>query len=149
MSLPISNLEIRYLVHATEDPSKVKKAASTLFPDDTPDTQFQEKALKGHFGNTIIMVRMQVEDKKTVQAIIEKLATDLSEIDKRTMTEESNLCIDDDSLYLRLDKQAAFTGTLKLQKADPICLRIKFQRAPNKKTQANILASARKLGLLQ
>ena len=149
MSLPVSNLEIRYLVHATEDPSKVKKAASILFPDDAPDAHFQEKVLKGHYGNAIILVRAQVEDKKTVQAIVEKLATDLSEIDKRTITEESNLYIDDDSLYLRLDKQAAFTGTLRLQKTDPIRLRIKFQRAPSKQNQANILTNARELGLVQ
>jgi RNA binding exosome subunit len=148
LSLPISNLDIRYSVHATEDALKVKKAVSLLFPNDSFEGEFEEKVLRGHYGNSIILVRVKVDDKKTIQAVIEKLATELRDVDKRTITEESNLYVDDDSLYLRFDKQAAFTGALRLQKADPICLRIKFHRISNKKTQADILANARELGLV-
>jgi RNA binding exosome subunit len=148
LSFPISTLEIRYSVHATEDPSKVKKAVSILFPDDSFEAQFEEKLLKGHYGNSIVLVRVRIKDKKTVRAFIEKLSTELREVDKKTIAEEPNLFVDEHSLYLRFDKQAAFKGTLRLQKADPIYLRIKFHRVSNKKTQTDIIESAKELGLI-
>lgn len=148
MSFPISNLEIRYFVHATEDPSKVKKAVSILFPDDSFEAQFEEKLLKGHYGNSIIFVRVRVKDKKMVRSFIERLSTELREADKRTIAEESSLFVDDNSLYLRFDKQAAFKGILRLQKVDPIRLRIKFHRVSSKKTQTDIIESAKELGLI-
>ena len=64
-------------------------------------------------------------------------------MDKETVLKESDLFIEKSNVYLRLDKQAALEDEFKLQKTDPIHIRIHFTKRDGK----NILEICRELGL--
>jgi RNA binding exosome subunit len=134
-------------VHATEDPDKVKKALTILYPEETYDLPFNEKMLKGHYGNPIIIIRSRIKRKKLIEAFLENLSALLTELDKQNITQGSNSSTEEDSLYLRFDKQSAFKGKLKLSNPDPIHVRIKFRRASDG-TKQNIVEISKKLGLM-
>jgi len=147
LSFPIASLDIRFSVHATEDPDKVKKALSILYPEETYEMAFKEKVLKGHYGNPIIIFRTRIKNEKMIETFIENISALLPELDKRTITQESNSFTEEDNLYLRFDKQSAFKGNLKLSNPDPIHLRIKFRRASDS-TKQNVVKISKKLGLM-
>lgn len=145
MKLPIAYIDIRFSVHATEDSEKVKKAVHNLFPANRiEEVTFKKDALKGYYGNPIILFETRVKDGEIIKAFVEKLATCLSELDKETMLRESDMFVEKSNLYLRLDKQAAFEDEFKLHKADPIHIRIHFR----KKKKKSIIEICRELGLM-
>lgn len=148
MKLPIASVNIRFSVHATEDPEKVKKAVDYLFsPDHVEDVIFKKKALKGHYGNPISLFEAQIRDPRVVEAVIEKLSSSLCRSDKEKIVRESILFIEKNSLYLRLDKQAAFRGELRLQRADPIYIRIQFKIHGRKSRTDDIVGICKDIGL--
>ncbi len=141
---PIGYVDIRFSAHATEDSAKVQQAALNLFPTHLKEeVAFKKNATKGHYGNPIILFETRIKDKKIIEAFVETLSTKLNDLDKQTVLEESDLLIEKSNLYLRLDKQAAFEDEVKLQKTDPIHIRIHFKRREGK----NILEICRELGL--
>ncbi len=142
LKLPIAYVDIRFSVHATEDPEKVEKAVNNLFPADrTEEVKFKKDVLKGHYGNPIILFETRIKDKEVIKAFVEKLFARLSEQDKETILRESSRFIEKSNLYLRLDKQAAFEDEFKLRTEDPIHLRIHF-------TKKNIVEICQELGLI-
>jgi len=148
LKLPIASVNIRFSVHATEDPEKVKKAVNYLFsPDHVEDVTFKKKALKGHYGNPISLFEAQIRDPRVVKAVIEKLSSSLCQSDKEKIAREPSLFIERSSLYLRLDKQAAFRGELRLQRADPIYIRIQFKIHRKKSRTDDVVEICRDIGL--
>jgi len=122
LKLPVAYVDIRFSVHATEDPEKIKKAAHSLFPaDHITEVTFMEKVLRGYYGNRIVLFK--------------------SEQDKERIFRESNLFVERGNLYLRLDKQAALEGKLELRKDDPIHIRIHFKKK-------KIIEICRELGIM-
>jgi len=142
LKLPIVYIDIRFSVHATEDSEKVKKAVYNLFPvNRIEEVIFKKDALKGHYGNPIILFETRVKDEEIIKAFVEKLATCLSMLDKETMLRESDMFVEKSNLYLRLDKQAAFEDEFTLHKADPIHIRIHFRKK-------DIVEICRELGIM-
>ena len=149
MKVPIAKINIRFSVHATENPEKVKKAVDYLFsPDYIEDVTFKKTVLKGHYGNLIGLFEAQIKDPRVVKSVVETLSSNLSQSDKEKIISESSLFIERSSLYLRFDKQDAFRGELKLHKADPIYIRIRFKIHSKKNTTtSNIIEICREIGL--
>lgn len=148
LKLPIANINIRFSVHATEDPEKVKEAANYLFsPDHIEDVIFKKKTLKGHYGNPISLFEAQIRDSRIIKAVVENLSSSLCQSDKERIARESILFIEKNSLYLRLDKQAAFRGELKLQRTDPIYIRIQFKIHSKKSRTDDVVEICRDIGL--
>lgn len=142
LELPIAYIDIRFSVHATEDPEKVKKAVYNLFPvNRIEELIFKKDILKGHYGNPIILFETRIKDREIIEAFVEKLSIRLGELDKETMLRESDLFVEKSNLYLRFDKQDAFRDELKLCKADPIHIRIHFRKK-------GIVEICRELGLM-
>jgi len=145
LKLPIAYIDIRLSAHATEDPEKTKKAVYNLLPmDHIEEITFKKAVIKGHYGNPITLFEARIKDKEVIMAIVEKLSTSLSVLDKETMLKEAKLFVEKSNLYLRLDKQAAFENQIKLHKADPIHIRIHFKRKDNR----SIIELCRELGLM-
>lgn len=142
LKLPIAYVDIRFSVHATEDPEKVEKAVFNLLPANCiEEAAFKKDALKGHYGNPIILFETRVKDEQMIKAFVEKLATRLGELDKETISRESNLFVEKSNLYLRFDKQAAFEDKFQLRKADPIYIRIHFRKR-------SVIEICREIGLM-
>jgi hypothetical protein len=142
---PIAYIDIRTFAHATEDTEKVLTALHNTLPPETIQTvNFQKTNLTGHHGNPITLIETRIKDKNTAQAAFQKLATSLSIIDKEQLNSEIKQHLEKGNLYLRLDKQNAYLGQIKLCQTDPIRLRIHFKKhAPQE-----VIEICQKYGLL-
>jgi len=125
---PITYVDIRAFAHATEDPDKVIEAVRHLLPASHVDEIiFKRRNLKGHYGNPITLFETRVKKKEIVNAIVETLSSGLSELNKETLQRNINSHLEKGSLYIRLDKQAAFQEEFKLCTSDPVRIRMRFR----------------------
>lgn len=128
--LPIAYIYIRFCAYATEDLDKVVTAVQNVLPNDyIEDITFSRINLEGHYGNPITFFETKIKKKEIVLALVENLSANLSSLDKEELGREVHKHVDDGSLYLRLDKQAALQNKIKLVTSDPIRIRIRFQKS--------------------
>jgi RNA binding exosome subunit len=143
--LPIAYVDVRFCAHATEDLDKVMEAVKNVLPSDHfEDITFKRSSLEGHYGNPITFFETRIKDKKTVKAIVENISANLSTLDKDELDRSINRCVDNGSLYIRLDKQAALRGKTKLVTSDPIRIRIRFRKS---KTE-DVIQICREIGMI-
>jgi len=144
-ALPIAYVDIGFFAHATEDESKVLDAVRHLLPPECIEKVVLEKSsLRGHHGNPIVLFESKIKDKDIVKAVVENLASNLTALDKETLLNEIGLHLEKGSLFIRLDKQAAFEGSFKLTTADPIRVRLRFK----KNRLEDIVEICREIGML-
>ena len=143
--MSIAYIDIRFFAHATEDLNKVTEAVQNVLPADyVDDIVFRRDNLQGHYGNPILLFETRIKKKGIVKAVVEKFSSCLEELDKKALREEIDLHVQKGSLYIRLDKQAALQGELKLCTTDAIRLRIRLKKA---KTE-DIVKMCQDLGIL-
>lgn len=142
----IAYIDIRFFAHATEDLDKVVRAAQNVFPSNhMEDFTFEKGNLWGHYGNPITLFEARIKNKETIRALVDNLSSNLSELDKETISREINLHLEKGRLYIRLDKQAALQGRLRLCTSDPIRICIRFRKTKNE----DVLKTLRELGMLK
>jgi len=128
--LPVAYVDVRFCVHATEDLDKVVEAVQNVLPSDhIEDITFNRSNLEGHYGNPITFFEARIKNKENVRALVEKISSNLSSLDKDELGREIHRCVEKGSLYIRLDKQAALQGKIKLVTSDPIRIRIRFRKS--------------------
>ena len=143
--MSIAYIDIRFFAHATEDLDKVIKAVQNVLPANyVDDIVFRRDNLQGHYGNPIFLFETRIKKKGIVKAVVEKFSSCLEELDKKALREEIDLHVQKGSLYIRLDKQVALQGELKLCTTDAIRLRIRLKKA---KTE-DIVKTCQDLGIL-
>jgi len=127
--IPIAFIDLRVFAHATEDVDKVLTAVRNLIPAELSGmVVFKKSNLTGHHGNPIVLLETKIKDRKVAQAVLEKLSQGLPTLDKETLSSEIGQHVEKGNLYLRLDKQSAYLGELRLHQTDPIHLRIHFKK---------------------
>lgn len=127
---PVAYVEIRFCAHATEDLDKVVTSAQNILPSDyIVDISFITSNLEGHYGNPITLFKTKIKNKERVRALVENLSANFSSLDKEELGREIHKHVEDGSLYLRLDKQAAFQKRIKFVTSDPIRIRIRFRKS--------------------
>jgi hypothetical protein len=142
----VAYIDVRFFAHATEDPDKVAAAVQHVLPNDhVSEIAFDRHTLKGHYGNPITLSETRIKDNKVIEAFIEKLSADLKESDKEKVRREIDRHVENGSLYLRLDKQAALHDELALCTADPIRVRIRFKKS----SLEDIITICKELNLLK
>jgi len=128
--LPVAYVDIRFCAHATEDLDKVMEAVHNVFPSDQVENlAFKRSDVEGHYGNPITFFETRIKDKETVRALVEKISSNISSLDKDELSREIHRYVEKGSLYIRLDKQAALQGKIKLVTSDPIRIRIRFKKS--------------------
>ena len=143
--LPIAYVDVRFCAHATEDLDKVMEAVQNVLPSShIEDIAFKRSSLEGHYGNPITFFETRIKDKQTVKALVENISSNLSVLDKDELARTIHRCVEKGSLYLRLDKQAAFKGKTKLVTSDPIRIRIRFRKS---KTE-DVTQICREIGMI-
>ncbi len=143
--VPIAYVDVSFFAHATEEESKVVEATRNLLPtNQLENIVFKSNRLQGHHGNSITLFEAKIKEKETVKEVAENLASNLGVLDKETLLGEIGLHVEKGSLYLRFDKQAAYQGTFKLGLADPIRVRLRF----NKNRVEDIVQVCREIGML-
>lgn len=142
---PVGYVEVRAFAHATEDEEKVLNAIRRVFPPQIADNiNFKKKGLTGHYGNPITLFEAKIRDQSHVKAFLENLASKMSILDKENLNNLIKQHLDKASLYIRLDKQAAYLNQIRLCTADPIHFRIHFKRSKPEE----IIDACKKLGIL-
>jgi len=131
--IPLHYVDLRTFCYATEDEKRVEEALRTFLPDGDDDPfEIERVESEGHYGDRILVLSARVENANDVRHVLSRLAAlesfdDLiDELDER-VTENTEL-------FLRLDKQAAFEGDVRL--GDGITFRGKVEAYPAKKPQA-------------
>jgi RNA binding exosome subunit len=143
--LPVAYIDIRFCAHATEDLDKVVTAVQNVLPSDhVEDIRFSRSSLEGHYGNPITFFETRIKNKETVRAIVENLSANLTSLDKEELSRDINKHVEDGSLYLRLDKQAALQNNIKLVTSDPIRIRIRFRKSKLE----DIIEVCRQIGMI-
>jgi RNA binding exosome subunit len=138
----VAYIDIRVFSHATEDEAKVMEAVKKILPSIYTDTiVFEKHVLSGHHGNPITFFDARVKDKEVLKAIVEKIAAHLNTMDKETLCSRLSEYTEKGSLYIRLDKQAAFMDEFKLAQVDPIRMHVRFKKR-------DITEICRELGLI-
>ena len=142
----VAYIDIRFFAHATENVEKVVTAVQHVLPSNyTEDITFKKSNLQGHYGNPITLFEAKIRDKGAINALVENLSFCLGESDKKTLSNQIHLHMERGSLYIRLDKQVAFQGKLKLCTSDPIRIRLRFKKA----RVEEIIKTCQELGLLK
>jgi RNA binding exosome subunit len=134
---PIAYVEIRVFSHATEDLKKVETAVRNTLPETLAEEAVLNKTnCVGHHGNPIVMVETKLSNRELLLSAMQKLGESLSALDKEQLAEELKSHIDKHNLFLRLDKQNAALGAVKLSPNDPIHFKIHFKnRTPDEITK--------------
>ena len=128
-SVPFHYVDLRTFCYATEDEKRVEEALGTFLPD---EVEIERVENEGHHGDRIVVLSARVENADEIRHVLARLAS-LSEID-RVIDQLGERVDDNCSMFLRLDKQAAFGGDVRL--GEGITLRAKVEAYPAKKPNA-------------
>lgn len=115
------NLKIEIIVHATEDYQKMSDSLCDIF--EIESSEITKKEFSGHFGNPILMLHIQMKNKRA-GGLIKKLISTISRDDVKDLLAGMDERISDSTLYLRFSKQNFVKKTLTFQEKDPVRIMI-------------------------
>jgi len=115
------NLKIEIIVHATEDYQKISDSLCDIF--EIESSEITKKEFLGHFGNPILMLHIQMKNKRAGE-LIKKLISTISRDDVKGLLAGMDERISDSTLYLRFSKQNFVKKTLTFQEKDPVRIMI-------------------------
>ncbi|SVB01882.1 uncharacterized protein METZ01_LOCUS154736 [marine metagenome] len=115
------NLKIEIIVHATEDYQKISDSLCDIF--EIESSEITKKEFLGHFGNPILMLHIQMKNKRA-EGLIKKLISTISRDDVKDLLAGMDERISDSTLYLRFSKQNFVKKTLTFQEKDPVRIMI-------------------------
>ena len=115
------NLKIEIIVHATEDYQKISDSLCDIF--EIESSEITKKEFSGHFGNPILMLHVQMKNKRA-EKLIKKLTSTISQDDVKSLLAGMDERISDSTLYLRFSKQNFVKKTLTFQEKDPVRIMI-------------------------
>ena len=129
----VTRIEARAYSRATEVLDRVKNAVLNLFPPDFQEFVIIETTnTTSHHQNPIVIVDGTLERKEHCGVTLEFILNSLPESDKRTLKNTLQKRLDEKcSLFLRIDKQAAFLGKIQLADTpDLITIRVQLIQYP-------------------
>ncbi|WP_255194062.1 RNA-binding protein [Natronobeatus ordinarius] len=124
--IPLHYVDLRAFCYVTEDEKRVEDALRTFLPE---EFELERAETEGHYGDRILILSARVENADDVRHVLSRLA-DLETFD-RLLDELDDRVTENTELFLRLDKQAAFNGEVRL--GDGITFRAKVEAYPAKK----------------
>ena len=132
--VPFHYVDLRAFSYATEDQKRVEEALRSLLPD---DAELDRVENVGHHGDRIVVFSARIDVADGMRHVLDRLS-ELDDIDR--VIDELDQRVDDNcALFLRLDKQAAFRGKVRL--GSGITVRAKVEAYPAK--QATAVENAR------
>ncbi|WP_435073234.1 RNA-binding protein [Halorubrum sp. HHNYT27] len=127
--VPFHYVDLRAFSYATEDEKRVEDALRTFLPE---DVELDRVENVGHHGDRIVVLSARIENADGMRHVLDALA-DLDDVDR--VIDELDQRVDDNcALFLRVDKQAAFRGDVRL--GPGITVRAKVEAYPAKKAAA-------------
>ena len=130
-SVPFHYVDLRAFCYVTEDEERVEDALRRFLPE---EFELQRAASEGHYGDRILVLSARVENADEIRTVLERVGDLADEELERIQSELDERVNENCSLFLTLDKQAAFGGEVAL--GDGITLRGKVEAYPAKKESA-------------
>ncbi|NMC09483.1 MAG: hypothetical protein GYA39_00670 [Methanothrix sp.] len=129
----IDRVSFRAFVAATEDEGRVREALGIFVPPDS----ISSTTAQGHFGNEIKILEASLR-KKDALAFFQILHEQLPTTDLARLRREIPDRLEDEShFHLRLDKQAAYKGMLRLtESADALDVSALVKTYPSRREEA-------------
>ncbi|WP_236993894.1 RNA-binding domain-containing protein [Methanomassiliicoccus luminyensis] len=129
-AMDIGSLAYRTFAHATEDEAKVEQALKFA----SGAEEIKKSSTVGYHGNPIIVLEARVTDAKGIKAFFSGLPKE----DVKDLLDSLEKRVDEESFFfLRLDKQEAYQGRLKLaDHEDVIAVRGKVKSYPQNRDNA-------------
>lgn len=117
----IREIELTTHCHATEDCSKVKTALLNALPVEIRNSvRVEEEDLEGYYGNRIKVMKIKVVEGGV--EVFKYILGNLSRTDRSLLAASLDLRFDrrTNRFFLRLDKQALYTGRMILNDSDDV-----------------------------
>ena len=128
-AVPFHYVDLRAFAYATEDEKRVADALRTFLPE---DAELDRVENVGHHGDRIVVLSARIENADGMRHVLDRLS-ELDEVHR--VIDELDQRVDDNcALFLRVDKQAAFHGEVRL--GPGVTVRAKVEAYPAKKEAA-------------
>ncbi|MEM2904249.1 MAG: RNA-binding domain-containing protein [Candidatus Bathyarchaeia archaeon] len=126
------NVQLTAYVHATESQEKVVEAVKKCVPRDLLGRlRCNAQKVDGHFGNPITILRLEASGEGLPERLVRHIAEGLGTLDREHLSRSLERYVDEKgTLSLRVDKQRAYMGELKLGLADAILIKVKARPQP-------------------
>lgn len=120
------DLHARILCHATEDLEKVELAMNNALGP----VELNLRSTEGHHGNPLTIIEAVIDGEREISDFFQRLSVeDLETIAGSLMARVDKGC----NLFIRLDKQSAFLGDLRLATNDDVVsIRVRVSAYPAK-----------------
>lgn len=144
----ISKIEARAYARATEITERVSTAILGIFPEDIrQNVSITEEKTKGQSGDTISILSGLLENRDECEITFDYILKHLEKSDRRAIKRSLDLRLNNNSVFfLRIDKQEAFLGKMKLaNNTDVIRTRFYFRDRPRCKKKDAILSIEKRL----
>ena len=91
---------------------------------------------KGHHGNEIATSVLMIRNATNAEVFLKNIWSGLSQFDKAEVYSSLASRIDGTgTMFLRIDKQAALKGRIRLENTDPVKIEISFRTEPSKRNE--------------
>lgn len=122
----IKSVEIRTIVHATEDEDKVRRALSTI-----TSKKFKKINARGHYGQRIDILFCKLKGEEA-QEVFKKIARNIG-------LENMLKFLEPPTIRIKIDKQSAYEGKIELSdEADFISVCVTFSTKNRDKIEAEL-----------
>ncbi len=143
----IHYIDLRAIAHSTEDPARVRKALDLFLlhssegEDHNTDDIVEVIDAEGHYGNSMKIFSAHILRKQDLKALAVFIRQHMSPDDVMLLKSEMPDRLDDNQVFhLRLDKQAAFEGEVKLtSSSDAITAKVKIETYPKNRQKAGMV----------
>ena len=127
---PFSSIHVRALCHATEVRARVEQAVLNV----VGEAELEASRTHGHHGNEIIVIEAHMKGSRQMDQLLGRLGAEgIREVKDTVDGRMDDSC----NLFIRLDKQKAFSGELTLaDNDDAVAVRAKVAAYPARKSVA-------------
>ena len=139
--MKIERIIVSAVVYSTENREKVATAMATLFPF---EFEIVRIPAKGHFGNPIEYLEVEIKRKKDIKEFWNNLIELLGDQRKYIINTLEERIDDQGQLFIRFDKQKAYLGEVEVtESGDAVVVKAKLVTYPSRKEK--IVEFARKI----
>jgi RNA binding exosome subunit len=138
----VSKIEARAFARATEVSERVTTSVQSIFPELLRQNLVISKSkAAGQSGDAILIITATLEGQKDCDSVLDYILKRMDSNSHRAIERSIDNRLDDDCIFfLRIDKQAAFLGNMKMaDEADVISVRFHFKQHPRCKREEVML----------
>ena len=125
-TLKVSRVDVSVIVHATENPDRIISALHTLAPG-TDLGKMTRNSATGHYGNPIQILQFRLSHQSRPEQFLAHFWPKMSDLERKTILDQLGSNIDDSGgLHLRIDKQEAVNGRVRVNETEPVRIVVVF-----------------------